>query len=272
MFVQTTREAIAAGHARGFSQPEIARELDLAPTTVSYHLGRIPQSIPASADDRPQPASQRPRTREMVAVLIADGVPHVEIARTLGISKSTVSYHAGRLGTDRQEKYGVRYDWKAIQRYYDQGHSVRDCMKAFGFSSASWSEAVKRGAIAARPSATPISVLLVAGTYRGRDNLKMRLTKEGLKDGSCERCGMRDWRGKPVSMALHHINGDRLDNRLDNLELLCPNCHSQTDTYSGRNGHRRRSPGPEPGASPAQIDAKSVDVSANSSTRSAMSA
>jgi 5-methylcytosine-specific restriction endonuclease McrA len=43
-------------------------------------------------------------------------------------------------------------------------------------------------------------------------------------------------------MALHHINGDRLDNRLENLELLCPNCHSQTDTYSGRNGHRRPAP------------------------------
>ena len=40
-------------------------------------------------------------------------------------------------------------------------------------------------------------------------------------------------------MALHHINGDRLDNRLENLELLCPNCHSQTETFAGRNGHRR---------------------------------
>jgi 5-methylcytosine-specific restriction endonuclease McrA len=43
-------------------------------------------------------------------------------------------------------------------------------------------------------------------------------------------------------VALHHINGDRLDNRLENLQLLCPNCHSQTSTYSGRNGHRRHRP------------------------------
>jgi 5-methylcytosine-specific restriction endonuclease McrA len=42
-------------------------------------------------------------------------------------------------------------------------------------------------------------------------------------------------------LALHHVNGDRLDNRLENLELLCPNCHSQTDTYSGRNRPRPRS-------------------------------
>jgi 5-methylcytosine-specific restriction endonuclease McrA len=113
-------------------------------------------------------------------------------------------------------------------------------MKAFGFSAASWSEAAKRGAVTGRPSAIPISELLVHGTYRGRDNLKSRLIKEGLKYGSCERCGLSEWRDGPVSIALHHINGDRLDNRLENLELLCPNCHSQTDTYSGRNGHRRR--------------------------------
>jgi hypothetical protein len=41
-------------------------------------------------------------------------------------------------------------------------------------------------------------------------------------------------------MQLHHVNGDGLDNRLENLELLCANCHSQTETYGGRNGHRRK--------------------------------
>ncbi len=43
-------------------------------------------------------------------------------------------------------------------------------------------------------------------------------------------------------MQLHHINGDGGDNRLQNIVFLCANCHSQTDTYGGRNGHRRAQP------------------------------
>ena len=51
----------------------------------------------------------------------------------------------------------------------------------------------------------------------------------------CEECGLSEWRGKALSLELHHVNGDGLDNRLENLVLLCPNCHSQTDTWGGRN-------------------------------------
>ena len=56
----------------------------------------------------------------------------------------------------------------------------------------------------------------------------------GLKTNRCEQCGLTNWRGQTLKMALHHRNGDGSDNRLENLELLCPNCHSQTDNFSGR--------------------------------------
>ena len=88
----------------------------------------------------------------------------------------------------------------------------------------------------------PIEQLLVVGRRTQRGHLKLRLIAEGLKANRCEICGIEDWRGAPLSLALHHINGDGLDNRLENLQLLCGNCHSQTDTFGGRNGHRRHRP------------------------------
>ena len=79
------------------------------------------------------------------------------------------------------------------------------------------------------------------GKKRGRYNVKRRLIEAGLKKNRCERCGISEWLGEPLSMELHHVNGNRLDNRLEYLELLCPNCHSQTETFgsrnAGRNGH-----------------------------------
>jgi DNA-binding CsgD family transcriptional regulator len=243
MFVPSTRDAITELYISGLKISAIARQLDLAPTTVSYHVERIgsePAARPSINELSPAGGVSAVPTRRQVATLLAEDVPRAEIARRLGISKATVSYHARRLGERIDARCARRYDWEAVQRYYDEGHSVRDCIEAFGFSAASWFDAVNRGALVARPSATPISELLVADSYHGRHNLKTRLVREGLKRGVCERCGVVDWLGEPLTLALHHVNGERHDNRLANLMLLCPNCHSQTDNYAGRNVTARR--------------------------------
>lgn len=52
----------------------------------------------------------------------------------------------------------------------------------------------------------------------------------------CVKCGnIGEWQGEKLSLQIHHINGINNDNRLENLCWLCPNCHSQTDTYAGKN-------------------------------------
>ena len=71
-------------------------------------------------------------------------------------------------------------------------------------------------------------------------NVKELLFRLGLKENKCENpeCGITEWHGKPIVCELHHINGDTTDNRIENLTILCPNCHSQTDNFRSKN-HKR---------------------------------
>ena len=70
--------------------------------------------------------------------------------------------------------------------------------------------------------------------------LKERLLNEGLKTNKCEKCGLSEWNGMPLVIQLHHIDGNRNNNSLDNLEMLCPNCHSQTENYCGNSNKQAK--------------------------------
>lgn len=232
-------ESVISLHRAGLRPVEIAHRLNVAVSTVHYHLRKLVR-IPREAA-KPRGGTHTNsgvKTRDLVAALLARGHSRAEIARRLGVAKSTVTYHATRLGQDVDSRSAKRIDWDAVQRYYDEGRTVRDCIRAFGFSSASWHDAVKRGAITPRPGFRPLEEIFAANTRRNRGHLKNRLLQAGIKSGNCEQCGLTTWLGAPIAMTLHHTNGDRNDNRLGNLQLLCPNCHSQTDTFAGRNGAR----------------------------------
>lgn len=79
----------------------------------------------------------------------------------------------------------------------------------------------------------PASEYLGTDKYIATSKLKLKLLKEGLKENKCECCGITEWNGKPLVMQLHHIDGNNSNNSLDNLQMLCPNCHSQTENYCG---------------------------------------
>lgn len=79
-------------------------------------------------------------------------------------------------------------------------------------------------------------ILVENSEYKSRRGLKYKLVKQGIKEYKCESCGNDgNWNGSPISLQIDHKNGISNDNRVENLCFLCPNCHSQTKTYAGRN-------------------------------------
>ena len=75
----------------------------------------------------------------------------------------------------------------------------------------------------------------IACKKRRNKQIKSFLFKSGRKEYKCDKCGISKWFGEDIKLEIHHIDGDKNNNLIDNLQILCPNCHSQTDNFRGRN-------------------------------------
>ena len=79
-------------------------------------------------------------------------------------------------------------------------------------------------------------ILIENSNYHNRTMMKKRIINSKLLEYKCSICDNKgEWLGKPITLQIDHINGKNNDNRLENLRFICPNCHSQTETYSGKN-------------------------------------
>jgi len=101
------------------------------------------------------------------------------------------------------------------------------------FTGAGWNVGTRYRSFGRKASLTEI--LVANSPYAFTHGLRGRLLKEGLKKHVCEVCELAEWRGQPISLELHHVNGINNDHRIANLQLLCPNCHAQTKNYRGKN-------------------------------------
>jgi len=141
-------------------------------------------------------------------LVVSESFAYTDILRKLGLG--------GRGGTSsRLLKQRIR-DLDITTGHFDRGRTERTSVRR-----------------------KDLSVVLVENsTYKGIACLKRRLVTEGYMAYTCDECSNTgSWRGKDLVLQLEHINGICDDHRLENLRFLCPNCHSQTETYAGRNKH-----------------------------------
>lgn len=75
----------------------------------------------------------------------------------------------------------------------------------------------------------------IKGEHAQTNKLRKKLLREGLKEYVCECCLNTIWNGVPIPLEVHHVDGDKNNNTIENLQLLCPNCHALTDNYKGKN-------------------------------------
>jgi len=84
-------------------------------------------------------------------------------------------------------------------------------------------------------SITPTADMLCNNSAYSNTMVRKRIQSESLLEYKCLHCGITKWNGVEITLELDHINGNNRDNRLENLRFLCPNCHSLTETFRGRN-------------------------------------
>lgn len=204
-----TDEQLIAAVAASSTLSEVCRALGIRPGRYDWLRGHIRRlgidagHLPGSAESR----RRRYWTDEQLAEAVRGSTSVSAVLRQLGYTPSggmhrLIVGHIRRLGLDT-------------------GH----------FLGQGWS----RGRRVRTRGLRPLDEILVSGSgYTNTGHLRRRLLAAGLKQARCEICGISEWRGRPLPLHLDHVNGDHTDNRLENLRILCPNCHAQTETWCVR--------------------------------------
>lgn len=203
---------------------------------------------------------------EKIREMLLKGYNYGEISREVGVASSTIAYHAQRLGLRQRTFERKTHDWPEIQKFYDEGHTVSEVVERFGLCWSLITDAKRRKDFILADTNCPERKLALALKRREMQENGRKRTREAeistvlMRDSrhstgvvrrivvrnellpyfcSNEKCQLHGspavWAGEEIVLHLDHVNGVRNDHRIENLRWLCPNCHSQTKTYCGRN-------------------------------------
>lgn len=126
-----------------------------------------------------------------------------------------------------------RLGLRAAGGNYEQ---IKAIMERLGLDSSHWTgQAHLRGKTNPYAPKRSLESILRNGASYQSTKLRKRLLREGLLKPLCSNCGATEWLGQPIPLELDHLDGDKNNNRIDNLRLICPNCHALTPTYRGKN-------------------------------------
>ncbi len=180
------------------------------------------------------------------------GHNYPSISRELNVAFSTIAYHAKKMNRESQSSNNKQFDWQAIQQFHNEGHNKGEIKEKFGISYTTINKAIKNNlfvydTLKNRSRKIPQSKENVLKHYFTTNSMyftstiKKSIRRYDLIDYKCasEKCLLNDginlWCDEIIILHLDHIDGIRNNNTLTNLRWLCPNCHSQTKTYCGRN-------------------------------------
>jgi hypothetical protein len=265
-----TDEDLRAAVACSKSHKATLEQLGLSPRGNNHY--EIKARIRALGLDvshfRQSSGATYPWTEEQLRVAVIDAASLVQILERLGVEINVrylakVARHARTIGLRITGRRWRTRQWSDAQlrEAVATSRSVRSTIGKLGlvpaggnydqvqrrirelaldtahFTGTGW----RRGLKFPNEPRVPLEEVLVAGRWTSSQKLKQRLIRLGLKPAACELCGWaeRSPDGR-LPIELDHINGDHDDNRIENLRILCPNCHSLQPTHRGSNHRSRR--------------------------------
>lgn len=191
-----------------------------------------------------------------VLKLYAEGKSYQQIATLLNMSKSTVAYcikekdNIEKINKQKQKiEQQIEYE-KLVCNLAQQRTNINQICAMLNKRATNTNyEQIKKilerhnidtshftyNPVTKRNTLTFNDIFCKNSKLKNNSKLKDNILKNSLKDRICEKCQNTHWNGELIPLEVHHINGDRHDNRIENLQFLCPNCHAQTDNFCGKN-------------------------------------